>query len=238
VLFQRARKGKPERRRSSRGLWPRSGLKHNSKAGGSAGLANESRRSAAARQTGLAGKRKGGTDLGNLVCVVGPEESPEERSPRAWGCERQSRGQRWLNPSRGSPNPEGGTSEKHGKAFQTRRKFSAKKRASPLGHAEGPKTESRSLAPRAESAKRSARGNAIRGKPLWWRARTREDTPGVCRQNPGGSGFENPKGRVKPRPKGESASHKRSRSPGGNSEARANHGSGRKRPVTAVLLPE
>jgi hypothetical protein len=114
----------------------------------------------------------------------------------------------------------------------------AKRRVPPLGYAEGPKTESRSRAPKTESAKFSARGNPVWGKPLRWRVSVREDTRRVCRQDPGGPGFENPKGQVKPRPKGESVSHVRFRNSGGDSEARTNHESGRNRPVTAYNLPE
>jgi len=59
---------------------------------------------------------------------------------------------------------------------------------------------------------------------------------GTRRQVPRGSGTEDPRTRGMPRVKGEEASHELPGFSNGDSEARANHGSGRRVPVTGYSL--
>jgi hypothetical protein len=89
----------------------------------------------------------------------------------------------------------------------------------------------------AASASFPGRNIERREKPLRWRLRAGEDKRGFCRQNPRGPKREDPKAQVKPRAKGVSVSHERSNGSDGDSEARANHESGRGEPVTALSLP-
>lgn len=64
-------------------------------------------------------------------------------------------------------------------------------------------------------------------EPLRWSASAGEDVRGVRRLVPRGSEPEDPKVRGKPRTKGEEASHELPGVLNGDSEARANHESGR-----------